>query len=286
MKLDLHVHTTVSDGRFTPEGVLELALDRGLKILAITDHDAIDAFDMAGARLEEKRKAARADEGWAGPQIRLLAGVEFSTHFEKDEVHILGYFPGEPPAELRAFLRDAEERRRERIAFACVILTRLGYPISFEEVMALAPPGRSLGRPHLARALVEKGIAVSVADAFRRFLATERGVVPQSHHPSEEVVRKIREWGGTAAIAHPLVERADALVTALLPCGLEGLELYGKKTRRGVDQLYLETLAQERGLYGTAGSDWHGKTGPDLEGVSIGVDKIGAFLERVGVRAS
>jgi hypothetical protein len=254
-------------------------------VLAITDHDAIEGADRAATRLEEKRAQARTAEGWAGPAIRLIPGVEFSTSHEREEVHILGYFPGGAPEGCRGFLADAEARRRRRIEEACATLTRLGYPVRLEEVMALSP-GRTVGRSHLARALVEKGIALSSADAFRRFLATERGVVPPSHHAASEVVGLILEWGGLPALAHPPLERADALVRALLPAGLEGIELYGRRTRRGVDQLYLETLALERGLLGTAGSDWHGRAGPDLEGVSIGVDRIGPLLERLGLRAA
>lgn len=284
MILDFHVHTNVSDGHFAPEGVLELALRAGIRALAITDHDAIDGYDRAATRLAERRAAADA----GGPpcaDLRLLAGVEFSTSFGSDEVHILGYFPlgGPFPEPLRGFLRDAERSRTGRIEEAVATLTRLGYPIRFDDVKRHSP-GRTIGRSHLARAMVETGLAVTQADAFRRFLATERGVVPPSANRAEDVVPLIRAHGGLAALAHPIVERADAICRALVPLGLDGIELWGKR-RRGVDQLYLETLAKEYRLVGTAGSDWHGRMGPDLEGVSIGVDRMGPFLERMAIRA-
>ncbi len=283
VRLDFHVHTTVSDGHFTPEGLLELALRADLGLLAITDHDAIEGHDRAVVRLAERRAAARVDEGWAGPRLKLVPGVEFSTSFERDEVHILGYFPAGVPAGLRDFLRDAEAARLGRIVEAVGTLTRLGYPIKVEEVQRHSP-GRAIGRSHLARAMVDVGIAVTTADAFRRFLATERGVVPPSRNRAADVVRLIREHGGMAALAHPPVDRVDEIVRALAPVGLEGIELYGK-TRRAVDQLYFETVAREYGLIGTGGTDWHGHAKvPSYEGISIGADKIGPFLERLGIQ--
>jgi predicted metal-dependent phosphoesterase TrpH len=277
VKLDFHVHTNVSDGHFAPEGVLELALRAGLRLLAITDHDAIEGHDRALARLGERPAGAA--------PLRLLAGVELSTSLGKEEVHILGYFPRGVPDAMRAFLAEAERSRIARIETAAATLTRLGYPVTLEDVLRLSP-GRTVGRSHLARALVERGIAVTNADAFRRFLATERGVVPPSRNRAEEVVPLVRRWGGLAALAHPYAERVDEHLRALVPLGLEGLEVFGRR-RRGVEQLYLETLLEEYGLVATAGSDWHGHAKvPDLEGVSIGVDRIGPFLDRMGLAAA
>jgi len=284
MKLDFHVHTNVSDGHFAPEGVLELALRAKIELLSITDHDAVDGHDRAAARLAEHRSRAARGEGPAG-ELRLIAGVEFSTSFAGDEVHVLGYFPGGATERLRRFLARAERSRTDRIEQAVATLTRLGFPISFDAVKRFSP-GRTIGRSHLARAMVDLGLAMTTADAFRRFLATERGVVPPSENRAEDVVPFIREEGGLAALAHPYADRADAILRALTPLGLEGIELYGKK-RRGVEQLYLETLAREYGLVGTAGSDWHGLAKvPDLEGVTIGLDRIGPFLARLEAPAS
>lgn len=277
VKLDFHVHSNVSDGHFSPEGVLELALRHRLRLLAITDHDAIEGFDRAESRLAERR-AAGDDVG----ELAMLAGVEFSTSLAGDEVHILGYFPRGVPAVVRSFLVEAEHARTGRIREAVETLTRLGYPVKYEEVKRQSP-GRTIGRSHLARAMVESGIAMTTADAFRRFLATERGIVPASKSKAEDVVRLIVEHEGLAVLAHPYVEKSDAQVRALVPHGLGGLELYGKK-RRGVDQLYLEALAAAHGLVGSAGTDWHGKGKvADFEGLSIGKDKIGPFLEKLGL---
>jgi hypothetical protein len=293
MKVDFHVHTNVSDGFFAPEGVLLLAQRASIKILAITDHDAIEGFDRVEARLRESAPAAAgtiaAARGAAAtspaapspaPPLRLVAGVEFSTSLDGREVHILGYFPRGVPDELRAFLARAERARMERIETGVRNLNALGVRLTMEDV-AKHSPGRSMGRAHLARALVTTGTAFTFTDAFDRFLSTERGLVPPSVNGAEEVTRLIRDMDGISIVAHPHVPEIDDVVRALAPHGLDGLEVYGKK-RKGVDLLYLETLAAERGLLRTAGSDWHGKAKvADLEGVSIGLDKIGPFLERL-----
>ncbi len=269
VKVDFHVHTNVSDGSFAPEGVLSLAVRAGIRILSITDHDAIEGYDRAAARLAEEPQPR---------PIRLVAGVEFSTSLGGAEVHLLGYFPRGVPAELRAFLAEAERARRARIEEGIRNLNRLGVPVTIAEV-ARHSPGRSIGRAHLARALVARGSAFTFQDAFDRFLS--RGLVPPSANAAEDVCRRIRGWEGIAVLAHPPVPAVDRIVEALVPHGLEGLEVHGKR-RRGVDQLYLEALARKRRLLATAGSDWHGRGRvADLEGVSLAVSAIEPFLERL-----
>jgi hypothetical protein len=277
MKVDFHVHSTVSDGRFEPEGVIELALRAGIQLLAITDHDAIEGYDRALARLAE-RAAVGAPGG-----LRLVAGVELSTSLEDEEVHILGYFAAGVPDALRPFLAEASRARRERIEEGVRNLNRLGVAVTLDEVARLSP-GRSIGRSHLARALVERGTACTIADAFRRFLATRTGVVPPSRNRAEDATALVRDLGGVAILAHPPLDRADRIARRLAPLGLAGLELFGK-TRRGVDQLYLETIARELGLVGSAGSDWHGHGKvADLAGVAVGADRIRPFLERLSLQ--
>lgn len=273
IQVDFHVHSNVSDGHFAPEGVLELALRASIRILAITDHDAIEGFDRARARLLEKADSALAP-------LRLVPGVELSTSLEGEEVHILAYFAEAVPPELRAFVADAERARLERIEEGVRNLNRLGVRLTVADV-ARHSPGRSIGRSHLARALIETGSAYTVSDAFERFLSTKRGLVPPSRNGAEEVTALVRKWGGLAVLAHPPLASVDRICRRLGPLGLEGLEVYGKR-RRGVDQLYLETLADELALVRTAGSDWHGhgKT-PNLEGVSLAVERIRPFLERL-----
>lgn len=274
MRVDFHVHTSVSDGRFAPEGVLALARRAGIESLAITDHDAIEGFDRAAARLAEETA------GSAAP-LRLVAGVEFSTSLDGTEVHVLGYFPAGFPAPLRDFLARAERARMARIEEGVRNLNRVGVRLTVDDV-ARQSPGRAIGRSHLARALIATGVACTTADAFRRFLSTERGLVPAPANAAGDVVARIREHGGVAALAHPPLDRVDAILRALVPLGMDGIEVYGKR-RRGVDQLYLETLAREYGLLKTAGSDWHGHGKlPDLAGVDIAKDHIRPFLERIG----
>jgi predicted metal-dependent phosphoesterase TrpH len=278
MKVDFHVHSNVSDGFFAPEGVLELALRASIRILAITDHDAIEGFDRARARLADPSAQARFAS--VAP-LRLVPGVELSTSFEGEEVHILAYFAEDAPAALRAFLAEAEVARRARIEEGVRNLNRLGVRLTVEDV-ARHSPGRSIGRSHLARALIASGAAYTVSDAFERFLSTKRGLVPPSRNRAEEATELVRACGGLAVLAHPPLPSVDKIVRRLAPLGLVGLEVYGPRRRRGVDQLYLETLADELGLVRTAGSDWHGHgKSPNLEGVSLAIERIRPFLERL-----
>lgn len=328
MKVDFHVHTNVSDGYHTPEHVVELALEASIRLISITDHDAIYGSDAGARRLADLFPApietgqcakrpqpapapshrflsrGRAREGTGGPvapepraragvappaagfspPLALVPGVEFATSLDAEEVHVLGYFPHGAPEDLGRFLARAERARRERMEEAVRKLRQRGVPITIDDVARLSP-GRSIGRAHMARALVESGRACTFSDAFRRFLAPDLGVVPPSPTRAEEICALIRGWGGISVLAHPRIAGLDRLAARLKEAGLEGLEAYGKR-RRAEDQLALEALCSRLGLVKTAGSDWHGGPGaPPLAGVSVGLDKIGRFLERLQDRA-
>lgn len=281
MKVDLHIHTTASDGECAPEATLELALKGGIRVLAIADHDTVAGTDGAAARLAEKPE----------PALKLVPAVEFSTSHEGTELHILGYFPqGVAPA-LREFLSEVQAGRRGRIERGIENLNRIGVPITYEQVSRLAR-GKSIGRAHLARALVAAGNVPTFADAFDRYLGSQHDIVPSSTASTLEVIRAIREdWGGVAVWAHPPIALVDSLTPTFADAGLEGLEIYGTKRRTGGAQsLYLEAVADAYGLLRSAGSDWHGWRGgargrhEDLAGVSISVERIGPFLLRLGIR--
>ncbi len=281
MKVDLHIHTTASDGECAPEATLELALRAGIRVLAIADHDTVAGTDAAAARLAEKPE----------PALRLVPAVEFSTSHDGTELHILGYFPAGVPEALRAFLAGVEAGRRGRIERGIENLNRIGVPITYEQVSRLAR-GRSIGRAHLARALVAAGNVPTFADAFDRYLGSQHDIVPSSTSSTIAVIRSIREeWGGAAVWAHPPLPLVDGLTPVFAAAGLEGLEIYGTRRRTGGAQsLYLEALADAYGLCRSAGSDWHGWRGgargrhEDLEGVSVSVERIGPLLLRLGIR--
>lgn len=243
--IDLHTHSTASDGMLAPAQLVALATERGLSALALTDHDTV-------AGVAEARAAAEA----AG--LRFIPGVELSTFVDAGEVHMLGYFvdPADPTLlDALAQFREAREGRAETIVAR---VTAAGAPISLERVVALAAGG-SIGRPHVARALVEAGHATSVNDAFERWLVRGRpGYVERFKLTPSAAVRLIRAAGGVPVLAHP--HSADDLKTLLpdlLAAGLVGIECYYGDYDELRKQEYL-ALAARHGLIATGGTDFHG----------------------------
>ena len=243
--VDLHTHSTASDGVLAPARLVALAAERGLRVLGLTDHDTTAGLSEAGAAAGERG-------------LRLVPGVELSTDVAAGEVHILGYFidPAHPPlAGALARFRDAREGRARRIVER---LAAAGAPIRYERVVAIAGGG-SIGRPHVARALIEAGHASSINDAFDRFLARGRlGYVERYRLTPPEAVRLVRAAGGVPVLAHPH-SAADlaTLLPELLATGLGGLEChYGDydDLRKGE----LLALAARHGLVATGGTDFHG----------------------------
>jgi len=264
--IDLHTHSTVSDGSETPGRVVELAAEAGCSAVALTDHDSLAGLEEAGAVA-------------AGLGLRLVPGCEVSCRKPappsgapriEGSVHVLVYFvePGEGPLqdELVALRRDRAERNvrlRHRLA-------ELGVPVDYDAMVAEAGGEAGLGRPHFARALVRAGAAADVDDAFDRFLADGRAAyVPKARLSPADVARLALASGGVAVLAHPLTlgldpSALDRLVGELAAVGLGGLEaVYGRYTtdqRRG-----LRRMAERHGLVATGGSDYHGSFKPDLQ---------------------
>jgi predicted metal-dependent phosphoesterase TrpH len=243
--VDLHAHSTASDGLLAPARLVALAAERGLRILALTDHDTV-------AGLAEAAAVARA----RGP--RLVPGVELSTQVEAGEVHILGYFinPGAP--DLLGALARFQDARAGRAATMVERLAAVGAPIALARVVALAGGG-SLGRPHVARALVEAGHAASVGDAFERYLVRGRpGYVERYRLTPADAVRLVRAAGGVPVLAHPhSAADLDALLPELVAAGLGGLEChYGDYDDRRKEELL--ALAARHDLVATGGTDFHG----------------------------
>jgi predicted metal-dependent phosphoesterase TrpH len=240
---DLHAHTTASDGLVSPAALAELASERGISIFAVTDHDTTGGLAQA-ARAAEKLG------------ITFINGIELSTRARFGQTHILGYGidPSEP--QLNEELLALRESRRQR---GTVILERLR-AIGIDIEVAL-PDGeeQSIGRPHVARALVESGHAASIGDAFDRYLAVGRpAFAPRRTLTAECAIELIRAAGGIAVLAHPLsVDNLAGRLPHLLASGLQGLEAhygeYGGEQRND-----LARLALSHGLLITGGSDFHG----------------------------
>jgi predicted metal-dependent phosphoesterase TrpH len=255
-RIDLHLHTTHSDGSLSPGEVLHLAHKAGVTALAVTDHDIVSGIPEAietGAELG----------------IEVIPGVEISSRVGNSELHILGYFLQWQDPELNqrlATLRASRHRRNPQIIER---LHALGLDVTYEEVRALAGTD-SVGRPHIARILMDKKYVTSAKDAFDRYLADGRPAYVARELPKpEEAIAWIKAAGGVAVLAHPTWakvsgEGLNALVTTLKAEGLGGIEVhYSTHTKRQTRE-YLD-LAKRLNLLITGGSDFHGITKPDIE---------------------
>ncbi|MDH5739020.1 MAG: PHP domain-containing protein [Nitrospira sp.] len=259
-RLDLHLHTTHSDGSCTPTEVVGLAHRVGVTAMAITDHDITTGLVEAIAAGEALG-------------IEVIPGVEISSSLGNSELHILGYFLDWQDIVLNERLKTLRDSRHRRNPKIVEQLQNLGIDLTYEEVRALAGSD-SVGRPHIARALMDKGIVTSAKEAFDRFLADGKpAYVPRDLPAPIEAIHWIKAAGGLAVLAHPTwVRCADRslveLVRQLKADGLDGVEVYYSTHAARQTREYL-SLAQQLGLLVTGGSDFHGLTKPDIE-VGIG----------------
>jgi predicted metal-dependent phosphoesterase TrpH len=243
--VDLHVHTTASDGAFSPAEIVRMALDAGLRAVAITDHDSMEGVDEAVAAA-------------AGSGLAVIPGVEMSADMARGEAHILGYFldaHNPESAELLAALRRSRRVRAQRMVEK---LQALGMSITWDRVEAIAGGG-AVGRPHLARALAEAGYVSSISEAFARWIGREGPAYVERYRlKPEEATQKVVQWGGLPVLAHPsYVADLSSLLPPLVRAGLVGLEAYytGYSPEQTASLL---RVARLNGLVGTGGSDFHG----------------------------
>ena len=241
-RVDLHSHSSASDGELSPAALVRYAQECGLAALALTDHDTIDGIDAA-------RAAAR------GTLLQLIPGVELSCDVPRTEVHILGYFIDWRSPELETMLVKFREGRFGRAQKMVKKLAALGAPISFERVKAIAGDA-SLGRPHVAQALVEAGHVATVAEAFERYIERNGpAYVERLRLPPEDAVALILRAGGVPVLAHP--REVTHYIEPLVKAGLIGLEaLYGAYD--DATRVELVRLARQHDLVVTGGSDFHG----------------------------
>jgi predicted metal-dependent phosphoesterase TrpH len=267
MRVDLHMHSTASDGVYTPTEVVQIALTNQMDIIALTDHDNVNG-------LAEARQAA------AG-KLQVLPGVELSTEEDQKDRHLLGYLfdpDNEPFLTMLVELRDARVSRADRIVQK---LAALGVNVSLERVYALAGAG-SVGRPHVARAMLEQGYVSSLQEAFDKYL--EDGgpaFVPHYRLAPADAIQLVHQAGGIAVLAHP--GRLDGdyhqIIESLVPVGLDGLEVYyPDHTPEIVGDL--RQLAAQHNLVMTVGSDFHRREGDGS--ARIGTVKVPANVDIVG----
>jgi predicted metal-dependent phosphoesterase TrpH len=258
-RVDLHVHSTASDGRLTPAQVIKEAAEKGLSYIALADHDTVDGIAAA-------KKAAQ-----SYPGLTVIPAIEISTDIPQGEVHILGYFIDYTDAEFLARLEEFKHSRRRRAEQMVAKLEKLGVPVEWERVLELAGTS-TIGRPHIAQAMLEKGHVASFKEAFDDYLGHGKpAYVEREKMLPAEAVGIIIKAKGLPVLAHPLTtEDPEGLVTELKPAGLVGLEAYyGEYDAEEVEGLV--ALAQKHGLIATGGSDFHGIE-PDEETAIGGAD--------------
>jgi hypothetical protein len=262
--IDLHMHTTASDGQLTPKQIIELARKRGLSIIAITDHDTTDGIDDA---------LAAAHDGLSSGVPTILTGIELSAEDESGDVHMLGYLLDRHDAALQAHLRQFRQDRAARGYRIVEKLNAMGIAIAWERVQAFAAAGGkpgAIGRPHIARAMVEAGYAQDIRDAFARYLHNDApAYVARERLSPEQAVDLIHKAGGVAVLAHPgMLSDHVGMVQRLIPAGLDGVEVVHPGNTEN-HRLDLRGLASRYGLIETGGSDFHGVS--DDGTVSLGM---------------
>lgn len=272
MRLDLHVHTTASDGAVPPAGVVAAAVEARLDVIAVTDHDTTAGVPSAIEAAE-------------GQPIQVIPALEISATHQGREIHVLGYFVDLENERLVEHGRMARGKREARIRAMVDRLGAQGVDVDSDAVLAVAGPDRaSVGRPHLARALVDAGYAESVHDAFDRLIGDDHpAFIPTQLMSPWEAVETIEEAGGLAVWAHPPLDLVEPLLPRFVQTGLRGLEVYRPKNRPEV-VLRLERLARTHGLVVSGGSDWHGpEAGVELGDFYVSADEVAQLIEAGGL---
>jgi predicted metal-dependent phosphoesterase TrpH len=253
--VDLHLHTTASDGRCAPAELVDRAARAGLSVMSVTDHDTTAAA-----------AAVRAAAGTRG--IHTINGIEITAVDEQRDVHVLGYLFDPADAALGAFLREQRAARAARVEAIGARLAALGAPIDVRPLLSeTSGHGRSIGRPQVARAMLSAGHVSSVQEAFDRYLAYgQPGFVPREGTSPAAVIAVIHAAGGIASLAHPgkrgLESRGQ--VRALAEVGLDAVEAFHPDHDAAAVVEYRQ-LARDLGLLVTGGSDFHGDPAHGLE---------------------
>jgi len=254
--IDLHTHTTFSDGTLTPSELVAYAHQKGLAAIAVTDHDTVDG-------LAEAQQAGR-ELG-----LEIIPALEISAEYAPGTMHILGYYiaaQSQMLVDRLSYLRQARSQRNPLIAEK---LQRLGFDISYQEVAAIG--GQVVGRPHFARAMMEKGYVNSIQEAFDLYLKKGRpAYVEKERLAPDEAIKLIVDSGGVAVLAHPYQLKLETrnqnrqILAELKQLGLGGVEAIYSRHSSEQTEMYLE-LCEELDLVATGGSDFHGENKPDID---------------------
>ncbi|MDZ7288873.1 MAG: PHP domain-containing protein [candidate division KSB1 bacterium] len=266
--VDLHTHTNHSDGLLPPEKLVQLAAEAGLRAIAITDHDEVGGLEVAVA---------------AGQQhgVEVIAGVELSVTHRGYDIHILGYLIDFCQPDLLEFLNYFRAERLRRVQRILEKLEELGYPVPFDTVMRNAGAG-SIGRPHIADAMVESGHVLSYQEAFNRFIADGKpAFVPKVRISAAQAIAIIHQANGLACLAHPGQNLTEEIVLEVIKAGVDAIEVVHPKHGYYQRELFRQ-YAKDFGLLETGGSDFHGgrKGEEKLGDYVIDYEKVERMKER------
>ena len=252
--IDLHLHTTASDGRLTPTALVGRVAGVGIRVLAITDHDTTDGIEEA---------AAEADRHG----VLLIPGIEITAVDRGRDVHVLGYFFDRRESELARFLVAQRTTRIQRIAEMAARLEQLGLPVDVGPILDAAQRhnSKSIGRPRLARAMIDAGYVATTREAFDTWLGQGRPAFVERTGPSPRaVIDIVHRARGIVSLAHPGRTRIDDQIPALRDAGLDALEAYHSDHDASASKFYV-AMAERLGLLVTGGSDFHGDPSHGVE---------------------
>ena len=272
--IDLHLHTTASDGRLTPEALVDALAGKGITTFAVTDHDTLAAFPAA-------RAAAEA----AG--LRCVPGIEITAVHQQRDVHVLGYFFDSAHPELTAFLEKQRSDRRRRLTAMAERLTALGVPVDLDGLIDgdSDAVGRALGRPVLAAALVKAGHVKTMHEAFERYLSAGRpAFMRRVGLEPEAVIALIGRAGGVSSLAHPAKLKHDELIQPLAAAGLTAIEVF-HPDHDPIDERRYAAIARQFDLFVTGGSDYHGPGAGRVDGlgrVSLPAEEFDRLAAKAG----
>ena len=250
MKSDLHIHTLYSDGVFSPEKIVDTAIDVGLQAIALTDHDNVLSYPVAKDYL---KKTNREDK------LEIIQGIEVNTLYKNYEVHILGYFMDVNHSDFKNMLKAQQQARvKQTKEIISLLAKKEGIKIKFEDIKKQVAEGGSIGRPHIAKAITNAGGTNSVIDAYSKYIHDDSPVYVQRKTVTpQDAVEIIYDAGGIPVIAHPHdIDIAEKLIKELMQYGLRGIEAYHRKHSPACVE-YFSSMAEELGLIVTGGSDFH-----------------------------
>lgn len=285
--VDFHMHTTHSDGTFSPEELMRACKEKNISCVSVTDHDTMSSFEACETEAQKQG-------------IEIIPGIEISATFEPGTMHILGYFLDRKHPELKAAIEEIQQVRRERNSRMVEKLNEAGIEITLEEVMKEAlgdihADVKQIGRPHFAKILVKKRAVKDSQEAFQKYLGKGcSAYLDKQKLTPEEAVGLINRAGGIASVAHPKQMKVDDSVMEkeikkLADLGLGGLEVYNSCQDIEENAVYLK-MAKRFNLVPTGGSDFHGASKPGVKlgfagaGIQMGYEMVDALREKIARR--